>query len=180
MQLEPQSKARRNLIGGSSILMLLIAIWVAIPAVSRWSSASASVPLDRLRIAEVVRGDLVRDVSVQGRVVAAVSPTLYASAPGSITLLVEAGASVEEGQVLAQIKSPELENGLKQAQASFEEQADLVEADPDKFYIPSYVGAKGWVAIRLDQSRVDWPQVDALLVDAYRAQAPKKLAAQVA
>jgi hypothetical protein len=64
--------------------------------------------------------------------------------------------------------------------ASFEEQANLVEADPDKYYIPSYVGAKGWVAIRLDQSRVDWPQVDALLVDAYRAQAPKKLAAQVA
>ena len=64
--------------------------------------------------------------------------------------------------------------------ASFEEQADLVEADPDKFYIPSYVGAKGWVAIRLDRSRVDWPQVDALLVNAYRAQAPKKLEAQIA
>ena len=63
--------------------------------------------------------------------------------------------------------------------ASFEEQADLVESAPDKFYIPSYVGAKGWVAIRLDQSRVDWPQADALLVNAYRAQAPKKLAAQV-
>ena len=63
--------------------------------------------------------------------------------------------------------------------ASFEEQADLVEAAPDKFYIPSYVGAKGWVAVRLDQSRVDWPQVNTLLVNAYRAQAPKKLAEQV-
>ena len=63
--------------------------------------------------------------------------------------------------------------------ASFEEQADLVELDPDKFYVPSYVGAKGWVAVRLDQSRVDWPQVNALLVNAYRAQAPKKLAGQV-
>lgn len=62
--------------------------------------------------------------------------------------------------------------------ASFEEQADLVEIYPDKFYIPSYVGAKGWVAIRLDQSRVDWAQVSALLVNAYVAQAPKKLAAQ--
>ena len=63
--------------------------------------------------------------------------------------------------------------------ASFEEQADLVELDPDKFYVPSYVGAKGWVAVRLDQSRVDWPQVNTLLVNAYRAQAPKKLAEQV-
>jgi len=64
--------------------------------------------------------------------------------------------------------------------ASFGEQADLVELDPDKFYVPAYVGAKGWVAIRLDQSRVDWPQVNALLLDAYRAQAPKKLAEQIA
>jgi len=64
--------------------------------------------------------------------------------------------------------------------ASFEDQADLVEHDPDQFYVPSYVGAKGWVAVRLDQSRVDWPQVTALLVNAYRAQAPKKLAEQVA
>ena len=64
--------------------------------------------------------------------------------------------------------------------ASFEEQADLVELDPDKFYVPSYVGAKGWVAVRLDQSRVDWPQVNTLLVNAYRSRAPKKLAEQVA
>ena len=64
--------------------------------------------------------------------------------------------------------------------ATFEEQADLVEMDPEKYYVPAYVGAKGWVAIRLDQPRVDWPQVEALLVGAYRAQAPKKLAAQVA
>ena len=103
--------------------MMLIAVWIAVPIVNRWSSASASVPLDRLRIAEVVRGDLVRDVSVQGRVVAAVSPTLYAPAPGTITLHVEAGASVEQGQVLAVIDSPELENELKQVEATLEEQS---------------------------------------------------------
>ena len=100
-----------------------MALWAVVPIVGRWSSASASVPLDRLRIAEVVRGDLIRDVSVQGRVVAAVSPTLYAPAPGTITLFVEAGASVEDGQVLAEINSPELENRLKQAESAFEEQA---------------------------------------------------------
>ena len=64
--------------------------------------------------------------------------------------------------------------------ASFEEQANLVELDSETYYVPSYVGAKGWVAIRLDRSRVNWPQVNALLVKAYRAQAPKKLAEQVA
>ncbi len=122
VQLAPRSKRTRNLIGGGSILLLLVALWVAIPALNRWSSTSASVPYDRLRIAEVVRADLVRDVSVQGRVVAAVSPTLYAPAGGTITLQVEAGAAVDADQVLAVVDSPELENRLQQAQATLEEQ----------------------------------------------------------
>jgi HlyD family secretion protein len=85
------------------------------PVVQRWASATVTVPLERLRIATVTRGDLVRDVSVQGRVVAAVSPTLYAAASGTITLLFEAGSSVDAGQVLASIDSPELSNQLGQA-----------------------------------------------------------------
>ena len=123
VQLAPRSKRAHNLIGGVSILLLLVVLWMAIPALNRWSSTSTSVPLDRLRIAQVVMGDLVRDVSVQGRVVAAVSPTLYAPADGTITLRVEAGSGVQEDQVLAIVDSPELENQLKQAQATLEEQA---------------------------------------------------------
>ena len=122
VQLAPKSKRARNLVGGGSVLMLLVALWIAIPALNKWSSTSASIPYERLRIAEVVRGDLVRDVSVQGRVVAAVSPTLYAPADGTITLRVEAGASVEKDQVLAVVDSPELENLQQQAQATLEEQ----------------------------------------------------------
>jgi HlyD family secretion protein len=122
VQLRPKSKRTRHLVSGGSVLLLLVALWVAIPALNKWSSTSASIPYDRLRIAEVVRGDLVRDVSVQGRVVAAVSPTLYAPADGTITLQVEAGASVEKDQVLAVVDSPELENLLQQAQAALEEQ----------------------------------------------------------
>lgn len=79
--------------------------------------------MDRLRIATVTRADLVRDVSVEGRVVAAVSPTLYAPAQGTITLLVDAGASVVEGQPLARVDSPELTNQLQQAQGSLERSA---------------------------------------------------------
>jgi HlyD family secretion protein len=122
VKLAPKGKRTRNIIGGGSILAVLVVLWVAIPALNRWSSTSASIPYDRLRIAEVIRADLVRDVSVQGRVVAAVSPTLYAPAAGTLSLLVEAGASVEEDQVLAIVDSPELENQLKQAEASLEEQ----------------------------------------------------------
>ena len=93
------------------------------PVVQRWATATATVPLDRLRIATVTRGDLVRDVSVQGRVVAAVSPTLYAAASGTITLMVEAGSSVDAGAVVATIDSPELSNQLGQAQASLAQES---------------------------------------------------------
>ena len=101
--------------------MLLATAWLVAPGVKRWANASAAVPLERLRIAQVTRGNLVRDVSVQGRVVAAVSPTLYATAAGSITLLVEAGSTVDEGQVLATVDSPELTNRFRQAQATLQQ-----------------------------------------------------------
>jgi HlyD family secretion protein len=121
--LEPKSRKRSYLIGGSSLLVMLVIAWILIPTINRWASATMTVPLERLRIAEVTRGDLIRDVSVQGRVIAAISPTLYAPAAGSITLQVDAGATVVEGQVLAIIDSPELANQHKQAQAAEQQQA---------------------------------------------------------
>jgi HlyD family secretion protein len=101
---------------------MLALVWLAVPLVTRWANATVTVPMERLRIATVTRGDLVRDVSVQGRVVAAVSPTLYAPAAGSITLEVEAGADVKQGQVLAVIDSPALANELQQAQSALQQQ----------------------------------------------------------
>jgi len=103
------------------LLLVVVATWFLAPAVERWATTTVTVPLARLRIAEVTRGDLVRDVSVQGRVVAAVSPTLYATAAGSITLRVDAGASVDEGQILAVVDSPELNNRFRQAESALEQ-----------------------------------------------------------
>jgi HlyD family secretion protein len=103
------------------LLLVLVAIWALVPIAQRWATSSVTVPFDRLRIAEVTRGDLVRDVSVQGRVVAAISPTVYATAAGSITLQVDAGASVDEGQILAVVDSPELNNEFRQAGFSLEQ-----------------------------------------------------------
>ena len=100
---------------------MILAVWLATPVVQRWANATISVPIDRVRTATVTRGDLVQDVSVQGRVVAAVSPTLYASAAGTITLEVGAGEQVIEGQVLATVVSPELNNELQQAESAFEQ-----------------------------------------------------------
>jgi len=92
-------------------------LWLAAPVVVRWSQAEQSVALERLRLAQVQRGDFLRDISVQGRVVAAVSPTLYASQSGTITFEVESGDSVAAGQVVASIDSPEVENRLAQEES---------------------------------------------------------------
>ena len=55
----------------------------------------------------------------------------------------------------------------------------LVGADPETFFVPPYVGPKGWIGMRLD-SRPDWKEVSALVTRSYRLIAPKRLAAQVA
>jgi HlyD family secretion protein len=102
---------------------LVIAALVAIAAgavfvVGRWLSSERSVDGERLRIAEVSRGTLVRDAAVNGRVVAAVSPTLYAPVAGTITLQIRAGDTVVKGAVLAVIDSPELNNELERERST--------------------------------------------------------------
>ena len=115
-----KSKTRQRLLLGAGVAGLIIVAWLVLPSLQRWASSSVSVPRDRLRLASVVRADLVRDVSVQGRVVAAVSPSLFAPAGGTITLLVEAGAEVSEGQALAVLDSPELQNQLQREQSTLD------------------------------------------------------------
>jgi HlyD family secretion protein len=73
-----------------------------------WARAEPAVGADLLRVAEVARGDLVRDVLAPGRLVAAVSPTLYAPGAGTVVLATQAGDTVQAGQVLVRIVSPEL------------------------------------------------------------------------
>jgi HlyD family secretion protein len=121
VQLAPRDPKRKRLIIGGVCVALVAAIWLAAPVVQRWANATVSVPVDRVRTATVQRGDLVQDVSVQGRVVAAVSPTLYASAAGTITLEVAAGEQVLQGQVVATVVSPDLTSRLQQAESSFEQ-----------------------------------------------------------
>ena len=52
----------------------------------------------------------------------------------------------------------------------------LVGADPKRFYVPPYVGHKGWIGVRLDIN-VDWDEVAGIVDDAYRMTVPKRLAA---
>ncbi|MGB1263481.1 MAG: efflux RND transporter periplasmic adaptor subunit [Cognaticolwellia sp.] len=95
-------------------------IWQVAPSASRWSKAEQSIALDRVRLATITQGDFTRDISVLGRVVAAVSPTVYSPADGTITLMIEAGHEVKAGQVIAKLESPELNSQLFQQQATLE------------------------------------------------------------
>jgi predicted DNA-binding protein (MmcQ/YjbR family) len=54
----------------------------------------------------------------------------------------------------------------------------LVGADPERFFVPPYVGHKGWIGIRLD-NRPNWNEVALLVRRSYRLTAPKKLAVLV-
>ena len=47
-------------------------------------------------------------------------------------------------------------------------QAELVDEEPERFYVPAYVGHRGWVGVRLDRSP-DWIEVAEIIEDAYRA-----------
>jgi predicted DNA-binding protein (MmcQ/YjbR family) len=57
--------------------------------------------------------------------------------------------------------------------------ARLVASDKARFYLPAYIGPRGWVGLRLDLGEIDWEEVKELVTGSYLLTAPKKLAAQV-
>lgn len=63
--------------------------------------------------------------------------------------------------------------------SSLSEQRRLVKDDPTSFFVPAYLGSRGWIAIRLDLDEVDWETVSELARRAYQETAPRKLAAVV-
>lgn len=53
----------------------------------------------------------------------------------------------------------------------------LVKKHPERFYLPAYIGARGWVGVKLEGGRVDWSDVAERVTESYRAVAPKRVAA---
>jgi hypothetical protein len=53
-------------------------------------------------------------------------------------------------------------------------QAMLVEADPERFFVPPYVGHRGWLGVRLDRE-LDWDELAGIVEDAFATVAPPKL-----
>jgi len=113
---------RSGVLVAIAVVALVTIGWFATRLVG---AAGRSVSVSRLVIAQVQRGPFVRDVSGEGKVVAAVSPTLYAQSGGTATLKVHAGDTVKRGQVLVVIESPELSAKLAQERSI----ADAMHAD---------------------------------------------------
>src|SRR5262249_2027285 len=108
----------RMIAGLAAGAVLMGGLVLAVPTIRRWSRAERSIDGARLRIGQVVRGDLERDVSAEGRIVAALHPTLFSPAQGIVTLAVKAGSEVKKGQLLARIDSPERRSRLAQARST--------------------------------------------------------------
>jgi hypothetical protein len=54
----------------------------------------------------------------------------------------------------------------------------LVGSDPERFFVPPYVGHRGWLGVYLDVP-VDWDEIAQIVTDAYRVVAPKRLVAEL-
>jgi len=101
-------------------IMALTGISLIAGASYLWQSgpqASLVIPRQQVQIATVSRGGFVRDLAVQGKVVAASAPTLFSQQAGQIRLFKQPGEAVTLGDLLAVIDSPALENEVKQQQA---------------------------------------------------------------
>jgi hypothetical protein len=59
------------------------------------------------------------------------------------------------------------------------QQRELVAEDPVRYFVPPYVGVRGWLGVRLDVPGLDWQVIAELVEEAYRAVAPKRLIAEL-
>jgi hypothetical protein len=57
------------------------------------------------------------------------------------------------------------------------ENTALADADPQRYFIPAYIGPRGWVGYYVDLGHENWREVSELVVESYRLAAPKRLAA---
>jgi HlyD family secretion protein len=108
------TRRRWIVIGVSAVLAFGLIGW----AMSAWLGSEVMVRRGRVSLATVERGPFVRDVSARGTVVAAVSPTLFASAAGTVSYLAKAGDQVDAGQTIAKVDSPALVSEYDQQRAT--------------------------------------------------------------
>ncbi len=94
---------------GAGVLVIALLAYL----LTQWGDMKTVVSAERLRIVTVNKGHFIRDVAAQGTVIAAVNPTLFATAPGTISYVVRAGDAVTKGQPIATLDSPALTQRIR-------------------------------------------------------------------
>ncbi len=59
------------------------------------------------------------------------------------------------------------------------ENVDRANREPNRFYLPAYIGKQGWFGLRMDKGAINWAEVENILKLSYCLAAPKTLAKQV-
>lgn len=130
--LTPKSRFQKKwvwMVGG--VVLSALVVWI-FPALANLLGSGQSVKLSRLSVAEVQYGPLTRDIAAEGKVVAAISPTLYAGNAGTVTLAVQAGDEVKRGQVLVRLASPDLLARLSQERSNADAlKSEMLRAEAD-------------------------------------------------
>ena len=88
------------------------------------------------------------------------------------------GFHVEKGKFFAYFSHDLHADGITAVTvktSGLDEQAMLIEADPDTYYRPPYLGPSGWIGIRLDRTDVDWDLVSDRVAISWELVAPRKL-----
>jgi HlyD family secretion protein len=115
----PKNRAVKKILLSISLLCSLS--YLAFPILSQWYSSIPSVESKSIKVDTVIRGDLIRDVVVSGKAVAANAPQLYNTEIGKITLLAKPGEAVDKNQIVAHLVSPELDALIKLQQSTLEQ-----------------------------------------------------------
>lgn len=152
-----------QLAAAAAMAALLGLIWVAL----FWAESGHVVALSSLELATVTRGRFVQDVSARGTVIAAVSPTLFATAAGTIEYKVHAGARVTKGQVLAHLASPRLTNHYQRELATLQSM--------DSGLAQEKVTLRQQLLTNRQQANLDAVKMSAALRELQREQAAWKL-----
>jgi HlyD family secretion protein len=110
-------KWRKHLIALAAVVVIA---GISMPTLSQWYNGIPSVEQQSVLTAKVFNGELVRDIAVSGKLVAANAPTLYSPEPGKVTLLAKPGSQVAKGVVVARVESPELKALITQEESTLE------------------------------------------------------------
>lgn len=112
--LSPNKVSKNRVLLTLSVVIIFLMLSISLKIFGDWSSFDQSVDRSRVRVAQVERGIFIQDVALQGNIIAANSPKLYSPADGNVNLLINPGSRIEQGDLIAQIDSPELTNRLQQ------------------------------------------------------------------